>query len=734
MATGADGATAAALQVSGFAPLHFAVQAGVPHLGSDRKAAAAVETLLKTRGAIASLRCKWAHLTPMQYAASLGCPLVIAALAPHNCDVNAAAPELGGGTALHLGQRSEHVETVAALLAAGADPRAVDAMGRTPLACAEHALTHVDQDPLGDPEAIREIIELLKTAMAERGGRGRYPLPAPSHTLDEVVGTWQDVENRLFGGDPVIIQPDGTVLVGLPGTVGLGGGGEAERVGTLTEPAEKGLLVLEAGGNPAEFRLVNGMLIERPRTDPLSGVATAQRPRALACIGGPETASAGPGTGNSNSTLGADPLAAAAAVGRAVAESVEAAGEGTGVDTAPRRQQRSALVAPPDDAPPPLPPSGPPSDQDMDDGDPYSASPGGSALTAQHKPAEAVPEFHVGDRVLVKNKNIGLVRFKGETEFSKGEVVYGIQLGTPDGKHNGTVGTTTYFRCRPSHGVFAKPKHMKLLPPDESKARAREEAEAAARKERERLARLAANSERVRVVRRQPIERVTQPAPFSVVSTMSKDGQSHHGNKGLAAANKSYSGKFRGDAHRKSIDKKDAHRKSLDKLPLRSAGSQERLASPLARSAASASGGGQGEGGGGRAAAEPSPLARSESMASIVSASSNASSTAGRPSQHAASAIAATIASDFGLEARVMVLGVKKMGWVKFIGPTHLGDGTYIGVELSGADAAENGEHSGTVDGTKYFKCKRGHGVLVPASKVSWRGRKVSTVLKSAQR
>lgn len=67
--------------------------------------------------------------------------------------------------------------------------------------------------------------------------------------------------------------------------------------------------------------------------------------------------------------------------------------------------------------------------------------------------------------------------------------------------------------------------------------------------------------------------------------------------------------------------------------------------------------------------------------------------------------------------------------FVKFIGATHLGDGQWIGVELSGADAADHGSHSGTVDGHKYFKCKKGLGVLVPASKVSWRGRNVANVL-----
>ena len=80
-----------------------------------------------------------------------------------------------------------------------------------------------------------------------------------------------------------------------------------------------------------------------------------------------------------------------------------------------------------------------------------------------------------------------MVRFIGDTEFSKGEVVYGVELATPEGKHDGTVGNMEYFSCEPGHGTFAKRKHLKLLPPDvnddDSDKRREEDAAAAAARE-----------------------------------------------------------------------------------------------------------------------------------------------------------------------------------------------------------------------------------------------------------
>lgn len=82
-----------------------------------------------------------------------------------------------------------------------------------------------------------------------------------------------------------------------------------------------------------------------------------------------------------------------------------------------------------------------------------------------HQPEED-DDISVGDRVLVNNKKIGTVRYKGETHFKPGVTLYGIQLVNPEGKHEGTIGMKTYFRCKTNHGTFSERKRLKLLPPE----------------------------------------------------------------------------------------------------------------------------------------------------------------------------------------------------------------------------------------------------------------------------
>lgn len=65
--------------------------------------------------------------------------------------------------------------------------------------------------------------------------------------------------------------------------------------------------------------------------------------------------------------------------------------------------------------------------------------------------------------------------------------------------------------------------------------------------------------------------------------------------------------------------------------------------------------------------------------------------------------------------SRVLARG--KLGVVAYIGPSDLGDGTYIGVDLG---SSGGGEHNGTVNGRKYFTCKPGQGLLLPAKEVGW--------------
>ena len=61
----------------------------------------------------------------------------------------------------------------------------------------------------------------------------------------------------------------------------------------------------------------------------------------------------------------------------------------------------------------------------------------------------------MGDRVYVGGSKPGTVRFIGETKFAPGEWA-GVELDTPQGKNDGTVGGEQYFTCPPLHGVFSR--------------------------------------------------------------------------------------------------------------------------------------------------------------------------------------------------------------------------------------------------------------------------------------
>ena len=69
--------------------------------------------------------------------------------------------------------------------------------------------------------------------------------------------------------------------------------------------------------------------------------------------------------------------------------------------------------------------------------------------------------MRVGCRVRVRDSLFGVVAFLGEVEFAEG-LWAGIDLETPDGKHNGTVGDKAYFEARgPRNGIFVR-AHLAL--------------------------------------------------------------------------------------------------------------------------------------------------------------------------------------------------------------------------------------------------------------------------------
>lgn len=57
-------------------------------------------------------------------------------------------------------------------------------------------------------------------------------------------------------------------------------------------------------------------------------------------------------------------------------------------------------------------------------------------------------------------------------------------------------------------------------------------------------------------------------------------------------------------------------------------------------------------------------------------------------------------------------------GVIRYMGPTELGEGTWLGVELR----KPKGKNDGSVQGKRYFTCPPNYGLLVKPSRVTLRG------------
>ncbi|KAM6261976.1 centrosome-associated protein 350 isoform 2-T3 [Porphyrio hochstetteri] len=72
---------------------------------------------------------------------------------------------------------------------------------------------------------------------------------------------------------------------------------------------------------------------------------------------------------------------------------------------------------------------------------------------------DSLPDFNIGDRVLVSKVQPGTLRFKGLTKFAKGFWA-GVELDKPEGNNNGTYDGIHYFDCKEKHGIFAPPQKV----------------------------------------------------------------------------------------------------------------------------------------------------------------------------------------------------------------------------------------------------------------------------------
>ncbi|XP_037603446.1 CAP-Gly domain-containing linker protein 4-like isoform X2 [Sebastes umbrosus] len=68
--------------------------------------------------------------------------------------------------------------------------------------------------------------------------------------------------------------------------------------------------------------------------------------------------------------------------------------------------------------------------------------------------------LHVGIQVLLSSANdMAFIRYLGTADFAPG-LWLGLELRSPKGKNDGSVGGRRYFTCRPGHGVLVRPSRV----------------------------------------------------------------------------------------------------------------------------------------------------------------------------------------------------------------------------------------------------------------------------------
>ena len=70
--------------------------------------------------------------------------------------------------------------------------------------------------------------------------------------------------------------------------------------------------------------------------------------------------------------------------------------------------------------------------------------------------------------------------------------------------------------------------------------------------------------------------------------------------------------------------------------------------------------------------------------------------------------------------------GLHRAPFTRYVGPIDVAEGTFIGISLQ----EPSGKHDGELEGRRYFRSKPLHGVFCKPERCTWRGFKVSEVMK----
>ncbi|XP_028250810.1 CAP-Gly domain-containing linker protein 4 isoform X2 [Parambassis ranga] len=86
--------------------------------------------------------------------------------------------------------------------------------------------------------------------------------------------------------------------------------------------------------------------------------------------------------------------------------------------------------------------------------------PGSTAGSSPSPSSDGQARLHVGMQVLLCSANeMAFIRYLGTADFAPG-LWLGLELRSPKGKNDGSVGDRRYFSCRPGYGVLVRPSRV----------------------------------------------------------------------------------------------------------------------------------------------------------------------------------------------------------------------------------------------------------------------------------
>ncbi|KAM4542518.1 CAP-Gly domain-containing linker protein 4 isoform 2-T3 [Odontesthes bonariensis] len=88
------------------------------------------------------------------------------------------------------------------------------------------------------------------------------------------------------------------------------------------------------------------------------------------------------------------------------------------------------------------------------------AIPGSAAGSSPSPSSDGQVRLHVGTQVFLSSANeMAFIRYLGSADFAPG-LWLGLELRSPKGKNDGSVGGRRYFSCRPGYGVLVRPSRV----------------------------------------------------------------------------------------------------------------------------------------------------------------------------------------------------------------------------------------------------------------------------------